>query len=410
MIRDRALRVEIVYFNAGGGHRAAALALKEALGAFDPTWRVELVQLQELLQSLDPLYQAAGLHSEELYNLVLKRGWTYGSETFLRVLQKGISIEAPAFKRRLRDWWADRAPDLVVSVVPNFNRVMYEALQLTHPATPFVTIMTDFADVPPNFWMEPQDQYLVCGTRKAALQAALSGFYRPERIFEVSGMIIRPRFYAALAGKPKLTREEIGLDPHGKVALVMFGGYGSEESTEVIDQLGRRDVACILMCGRNEKLFEKYRDDRSVHAVAFTEQVEEYMRLADFFVGKPGPGSVSEALLMGLPVIVTSNSRTMIQERYNVTWVEEKGVGIGVANHRQLDEAVRYLLDGNRLEQYRGRAAALANRAIFEIPPLLKSIVDGDERGAGRKEIGFSARWDHPDRIGYQSDRLSAEH
>jgi 1,2-diacylglycerol 3-beta-galactosyltransferase len=381
MIRDRAPRVEIVYFNAGGGHRAAAMALKEALGAFDPIWQVELVQLQELLQSLDPLYQAAGLHSEELYNLVLKRGWTYGSETFLRVLQKGISIEAPAFKRRLREWWADRDPDLVVSVVPNFNRVLYEALELTHPTVPFVTIMTDFADVPPNFWMEPQDQYLVCGTRKAALQATLTGYYRPERVFEVSGMIIRPRFYGALASKPKLTREALGLDPRAKVALVMFGGYGSEESTEVIDHLGRQGVACILMCGRNEKLLEKYRSHRSVHAVAFTEHVEEYMRLADFFVGKPGPGSISEALLMGLPVVVTSSSRTMIQERYNVTWIEEKGVGIGVANGRQLDEAVRYLLAGTRLEQYRRRAATLANRAIFEIPPLLHGIMDGHERG-----------------------------
>jgi UDP-N-acetylglucosamine:LPS N-acetylglucosamine transferase len=392
MIRERGPRIEIVYFNAGGGHRAAALALKDAITAFDPAWRVELVQLQELLQSLDPLYQTAGLHSEELYNLALKRGWTYGSETFLRVLQKGIAIEAPAFKRRLRDWWTERDPDLVVSVVPNFNRVMYEALKLAHPATPFVTIMTDFADVPPNFWMEPQDQYLVCGTRKAALQAALTGFYRPERVFEVSGMVVRPRFYGALAGEPKLTRDQLGLDAGAKVAVVMFGGYGSEESTDVIDHLGRQGAACILMCGRNEKLFEKYRGHESVRAVAFTEQVADYMRLADFFVGKPGPGSVSEALLMGLPVIVTNNSRTMIQERYNVTWVEEQGVGIGVANTRQLDEAVRYLLTGTRLEQYRCRAASLDNRAIFEIPPLMKAIVDGQETNeraaiSGRLEL-----------------------
>lgn len=405
MIRDQKPHVEIVYFNAGGGHRAAAMALADSIRLSGFDWHVELVQLQQLLQSLDPIYQTMGFHSEELYNRALKRGWTYGSKTFLRVLQQGISIEAPAFRRRLRDWWSRRAPDLVVSVVPNFNRIMFEALREAHPHTPFVTIMTDFADVPPHFWMERQDQHIVCGTRKAALQAALSGFYRPECIHEVSGMIVRPRFYAAAGAKPEFTREQIGLHVNGKVALVMFGGYGSEESGEVITHLGRLGVSSILMCGRNEQLLESCRDRPGVHAVGFTERVEDYMRLADFFVGKPGPGSISEALLMGLPVIVTSNSRTMIQERYNVTWVEEQGVGLGIAGYRQLDEAVRYLLTGDRLAGYRRRAASLANRAVFELPPLLRRILDGHERG----DVTTSAILSHPghDDLSAQPSRVT---
>jgi len=41
------------------------------------------------------------------------------------------------------------------------------------------------------------------------------------------------------------------------------------------------------------------------------------MQLSDYFVGKLGPESVSEALVIGLPVIVERNARTMVQERYN---------------------------------------------------------------------------------------------
>ena len=41
------------------------------------------------------------------------------------------------------------------------------------------------------------------------------------------------------------------------------------------------------------------------------------MQLADFFIGKPGPGSISEAVQQGLPVIVVDNAWTMPQERYN---------------------------------------------------------------------------------------------
>ena len=36
----------------------------------------------------------------------------------------------------------------------------------------------------------------------------------------------------------------------------------------------------------------------------FTKEVPYYMRLSDFFIGKPGPGSISEALAMKLPVLV----------------------------------------------------------------------------------------------------------
>ncbi len=60
------------------------------------------------------------------------------------------------------------------------------------------------------------------------------------------------------------------------------------------------------------------------------------MQLADFFIGKPGPGSVSEALAMKLPVIVECNAWTLPQERYNAVWVVEKEVGLVLKNFRNI--------------------------------------------------------------------------
>ena len=54
------------------------------------------------------------------------------------------------------------------------------------------------------------------------------------------------------------------------------------------------------------------------------------MLLSDFFIGKPGPGSVSEAVAMRLPVIVERNAWTLPQERYNAEWVLEKQLGLVV--------------------------------------------------------------------------------
>ena len=66
--------------------------------------------------------------------------------------------------------------------------------------------------------------------------------------------------------------------------------------------------------------------------VEYTADVAGYLRLGDFFIGKPGPASVSEALHCGLPVIVTRNAWTMPQERYNTDWVQELGVGLEKAD------------------------------------------------------------------------------
>jgi 1,2-diacylglycerol 3-beta-galactosyltransferase len=102
------------------------------------------------------------------------------------------------------------------------------------------------------------------------------------------------------------------------------------------------------------------------------------MYLSDFFVGKPGPGSVSEAIAMRLPVIVERNAWTLPQERYNTQWIREKEVGVVVRNFLQIVPAVRTLLEGDHLAKFSKNAAALPNNAVFEIPGILQKILARD--------------------------------
>jgi 1,2-diacylglycerol 3-beta-galactosyltransferase len=99
------------------------------------------------------------------------------------------------------------------------------------------------------------------------------------------------------------------------------------------------------------------------------------MQLADFFIGKPGPGSVSEAIEMHLPVIVECNAWTLPQERYNAEWIIEKEVGLVLKNFKSIDTAVAKMIEPAALERYRANVAALENRAVFEIPEMLQSIL-----------------------------------
>lgn len=369
--------IELFFFDAGGGHRSAANALIESIKATYPDWIINLVNLQDLLKKADPIYQVTGIQSEDVYNAAIKRGWTYGSRPFLRALQRGIKLNAAPMRRVLRKHWEESKPDLVVSVVPNFNKVMFDALRTVHSDVPYVTIMTDIADSPPHFWMEKQDQYIIVGSHKASLQAHMSGFYRPERILETSGMILRPAFYKDKS-EHGLSHEAIGLDPSVSTALVMFGGNGSKISKDIALKLQKDGIQSIVLCGHNKDLLESLKGVERCHAVGFTDRVAEYMRLADFFVGKPGPGSMSEALHMGLPVVVENNTRTMIQERYNITWAEEQKLGVSISNFDHIGLATRYLLANGRLEQHIANAKRLDNHAVFQIPLMLSGIMDAN--------------------------------
>ncbi len=371
-------KLDLVYFNAGGGHRSAALALQSVISGLGLNWDVHLLNLQEILDGLDIFRKLTGIRLEDIYNLLLAKGWTLGSRQLLPLMHGIIRLYHPAQVKLLAKFWAERRPDMVISVVPNFDRALFQSLEKARPGVPFVTIMTDLADYPPHFWIEKQEQYLICGTNRAVEQARALG-HQSSRVFRASGMILRPEFYEEQTSDRAAELQKLGLDPRLPTGLVLFGGQGSNVMLSIAERLGNSalDVQLILICGRNEKLqkrLERLRTRNRILVEGFTKQIPFYMHLSDFFIGKPGPGSVSEAAHMGLPVIVERNAWTLPQERYNAEWIREQGVGIVLNNFRGIAEAIEKLLAGGELQAMKTKLSTMQNRAVFEIPPMLEKI------------------------------------
>ena len=369
-------RVEFVYFDAGGGHRAAATALR-IVTEQQLQWNIHLMNLQELLDSIDPVLKLAGLRLQDLYNWLLKSGLTWGTGFGLRVLQAAVRLYHPSEVRLLEGYWRKSQPALVVSLVPHFNRAICESLRRVTPSTPFVTILTDLADYPPHVWMERQEQFVICGSERAVAQARALGL-RKDQIYKTSGMILHPKFFQPITCDRAAERQRLGLDPGLPTGLVMFGGHGSSVMLEIARRLeaSKLKLQLIHICGHNERLAaELRRIPGRKYVEGFTTEVPYYMHLADFFIGKPGPGSISEALAMKLPVIVECNARTLPQERYNAAWVLEKQVGLVLRSFRHITRTVEVLLDPANFARFRSNAAALNNRAVCEIPGMLREIL-----------------------------------
>src|SRR5258707_10522359 len=253
-------KVHVVFHDGGGGHRNAAVALQTVISQQQRDWQVELIQFQDLTDRLDILRKLTGIRIQQPYNILLQSGWTLGSTYLLRVLQATIGLFHRPIVNLLEKFWREKPADLLISVIPHFNRQICESWSRIYPGRPFVTIITDLADFPPRFWIEPvKDQYVIAGTEKAADQARALG-HDEAHIFQASGMILRPDFYAEDYSDPLALRREMGLREDLPTAIVLFGGHGSKvmyDITEKLDAAGL-PLQLILIFGRNEELAGKF--------------------------------------------------------------------------------------------------------------------------------------------------------
>ena len=194
-------------------------------------------------------------------------------------------------------------------------------------------------------------------------------------------MILKPKFYEKPNLNVRAERERMGLHPDLPTGIVMFGGHGAPVMADIAERIeaGASEVQLILICGHNQKLYAELaerRTRRPMRVEGFTTNVAHFMALSDFFIGKPGPGSISEALQFDLPVILERNRCTMPQERYNTEWLLEKRLGIVLRNFSEIASGVEQLLQPETFAELRANARAYRNRALFEVPPILDELAE----------------------------------
>lgn len=382
----------IIFHHAGGGHRNAAEALRSTLTTQGHPWDVTLLDFQELLDPLDLLRRLTGLRVQDTYNLILRRGWTRFTPQLLKLLQGTIRAYHAPIVKALRAYWAQHPTDLALSVIPHFNREIADSLRSDARRTPFATLITDLADYPPHFWIERESEYMIAGTERARQQALAMG-HPADHVFETSGMVLKPKFYEKAEVDRVSERKRLALDPDCPTGIVLFGGHGSSVMIDIVRRLDQSGagVQFILICGHNQKLEDELKamtTRKPKLVLGFTENVEHYMAIADFFIGKPGPGSISEALQFHLPVIVECNRKTLPQERYNAEWVAEKGFGIVVRNFREIAPAVQRLIDPATFKEFCSNTSTYSNRALFEVSEILEKCCES----AGLQEISRPQR------------------
>lgn len=381
---DASPEVILYVVDAGGGHRATANALAAAAEQGRSPFRLTVKNIRDVLAPLDVGRRLGGRSLEDMYNAMVRRQYTRHLVPLLRGFQWTIRALRPLLVRMVAADLRRHRPALVLSLFPNFNAVIADAVRIACPDAPFHVLLTDFADFPPHFWMERDTGGVLVATGEAARQAAAVGV-PPARIAHTSGMVLHPRFYPR--GTPerrRRTRLELGLPEDEPVVLVLFGGKGSPEMVSLCEALLRHvpQARVVAVCGDNPDLL--FRMTRlamdslgRLRPLGFTDRVADLMAASDLLLTKPGPGSLAEAFHQQVPVVVCCNAHTIPQERFNARYVESEGLGVTVEGWRDMAAATAQLLaDPAALEALRRNLARLPeNRAVYEVLDFIADAV-----------------------------------
>ena len=367
-----AKRLLFLFSDTGGGHRASANAIIEALNIDYPDlFETEMVDF--LRQAPIPLRYAPEIYPP-LSNV--KGAWraTFVTTDGPRRRKAATRLSYPYIGRSMKRLIANHPADLIVSVHPIASAVAPRAARAAN--TPFITVVTDMVSAH-AFWFAPNAELTIVPTEQAKNRGIRLG--TPAERIQVVGQPVSPSFTAAGGDKDEL-RREFGWEMDRPVILLVGGGDGMGPIRRVARAINdsQLPISLAVVCGRNE---EVWRDLTKLdwriphHLYGFTTDMPRMMRAADVFLTKAGPGSISEAFICGLPIIMYSCLPG--QEEGNVDYVLDGKAGYWAPNPEAVVRAVATLAENETTRQQMAEASRQLARpqAAFEIARVLAEQV-----------------------------------
>ncbi|KAJ8767895.1 hypothetical protein K2173_020835 [Erythroxylum novogranatense] len=332
---ERTKNVLILMSDTGGGHRASGEAIRDAFKLeFGDAYRV-------IVKDVWKEYTGWPLNDmERQYKFMLKHVqlWKVAFHSTSPRWIHGCYLAAIAayYAKEVEAGLMEYKPDVIISVHPLMQHIPLWVLkwQGLQKKVVFATVITDLNSCHPT-WFHPGVNRCYCPSKEVAKRAALDGL--DESQIRVFGLPIRPSFARAVISKNEL-RAELEMDPDLPAVLLMGGGEGMGPVGKTANALGKslQDKESgkpigqlIIICGRNKVLKSALESENwkiPVKVRGFETRMEKWMGACDCIITKAGPGTIAEALIRGLPIIL--NDYIPGQEKGNVPYVVENGAGV----------------------------------------------------------------------------------
>lgn len=362
--------VLFLYSDTGGGHRSAAEAIIEALHLeFPDQFETNMVDIFRKYAPL-PLNYAP-----EIYPHLSRhpRMWklTYEAIDGTRRIRFFYDAIWPYLRRAVHHLLKENSVDLIVSVHQLVNIPLLRAK--LNSSSRFVTIVTDLVSTH-SAWYHPGADLVIVPTIPAREKALKNGL-PPEKIM-VIGQPIAEKYTIKTKTKKEL-REYFGWNQDLTTVLLVGGGegMGNLERHAVAINGSNLPMQLVIVTGRNQQLKKKLEAMQwniPVHIFGFVKEMPEFMQAADLLLTKAGPGTISEAFIAGLPILLYS--RIPGQEDGNIGYVVNQGAGAWVPNPSDMVVYLRGLINNpTEMEKISQKSSQLAKpNATREIARALE--------------------------------------
>lgn len=357
---SRQPRILILTAGYGEGHLQVSRALMQSFKSY----HVDDVQILDLMGEAHPilnlvftkLYQLSSISSQFGFDYY---GWAYYI-TRNNNPQGSVNRYLNALgKRKVLDMIEAFRPDAVINTFP----YGVASDKGDERSLPTYTVITDYTLH--SRWVHPYtDKYYVA--TEDLKEALISNQGEAEGKVRVTGIPVRTTFYGASAAPYSSGTENESLK---KRVLIMVGAFTVfQHIVELIySLLENKNCEIVVVCGNKEKVGYKLRalfpDHPDVHVLGYVEQMHELMAASSCIVTKAGGITLSEALVMRLPIFIIKPYGG--QERENALYFKHKELAEISNDVRELGEQLRHFLSAptasgqirNRMEtMYEGEA------------------------------------------------------
>ncbi len=368
-----AKRLLFLFSDTGGGHRSATEAIIETIDLEFPG-RFDCAMVDFFREYYPtPLNRAPEIYPEisrvpQAWGLSFKATNTRSGSNVLN------DLSYPYLRKAAKRLVAENPADLIISVHPLVNTHLARAMRKS--PRPFITVVTDMVSTH-AFWFDRRADLVVVPTEQAKAVAVRYGI--PAGNLRVVGLPVANRFLTPLPDRDAW-RRDMGWRTDLPVILVVGGGDGLGGVKRIAKALNRSDfqATLVVICGRNEDLrrdLEAVDWQLPAHIYGFTREMPAFMRASDIMVTKAGPGSISEAFICGLPILLYS--RLPGQEDGNVDYVVEGGAGVWAPRARDALAVLRqWVTDpAERARVARASAGLARPQASHQIARLIAEQV-----------------------------------
>ncbi|MDD5005770.1 MAG: glycosyltransferase [Candidatus Omnitrophica bacterium] len=364
------MKIFIIHASAGFGHKKIAESIYEsAVDIYDK----KNVFLLDVLDYTPNFFRF--LYSKGYIFIISNMKWLWSilfflaDTKYLRLINGNFRrFISKLFCYKFLDFIKSEQPDVIISTHFLVNELVSYLKGKEQIKTRIISVVTDFGVH--SFWLAKNiDTYVAaCDRTKEIL---ISEQIDSEKI-EVLGIPIRKQFQRQI--DKDAVRKKLGINTGGFTSLILSGGIGIGPIYQIVNLLSK-EINVIVICGNNEKLFFRLKklNNSNLVVLGWIDYVQEVMAVCDVVVTKPGGSTISECLVMDLPMIFFSIIPG--QELQNARIITQHGLGFIPKNPKKIKEKILSLRDNT------GEITAIKNKiSVFRQTDSSRRVLELIER------------------------------